>query len=228
MSTRRAHQLSILRDLDALHALAVASLALLASGGLLYLLYFAHVLRVARRSSTQPMRPGRPRTLLLFGKRCQDGEPDADFRARIERAGQWALTGHCRRILLLGGGPAPTEAEIAAGALRAAGLPEGIELILEHESRDTLQNLRHARGLLAAQGEPLPVLLSSRYHLARCALLARNLGIRHELCAAEDRLRLTSSVFGRLLSESLFMLWIDLGARWARLIGHRRMLAKVT
>ena len=52
------------------------------------------------------------------------------------------------------------------------GVAEDAPLRLETQSRDTLQNLRNARTLLdAAAHEGRVTLLSSRYHLARCALL---------------------------------------------------------
>ena len=60
---------------------------------------------------------------------------------------------------------------------------------LESESRDTLQNLRNARVMLGEGMRSRVTLLSSRYHLARCALFARQLGYDWELCAAEPRLR---------------------------------------
>jgi hypothetical protein len=103
-------------------------------------------------------------------------------------------------------------------------------LILEAESRDTLQNLRNARRDLLRATATLPrvALLSNRYHLARCALFARQLGFDWELCAAEPRLRLTPRTLLRLAGEAAYVCWADLGTRWARLIGHRRMLARVT
>lgn len=233
MTSRRAHQLKILQDVDALHALAVASVALVASGGLLYVGYLVHVTRIAYRSPTLPPASNIATAVLVFGKRCKHGQPDADFRARITRATQLASGGHTQHLLLLGGGPAPTEAEVAARELLAAGLPASVQLLLEHKSRDTLQNLRNARLLLSTGemdgGDHAPaVLLSSRYHLARCALFARNLGINHQLCAAEDRLGWRVQTGFRLLSEAAYLMWLDIGMRWARLIGHRRMLAKIS
>lgn len=227
MTSRRAHQISILRDMDALHALVVANAALLLSGGLLFIVYFVHVWRVARRSAESPSL-AEGCAVLLFGKRCANGQPDADFRMRIIRAHALARSGCAREFLLLGGGPTPTEAEVAARELRAAGLPDDVRLILEHDSRDTLQNLRNARDLLAARGEMRVILLSNRYHLARCAMFARNLGMPHQLCAAEPKLVWTSGTALRLLSETIYMLWVDIGTRWARLIGHQRMLAKIS
>lgn len=238
MTSRRAHQLAILRDTDALHALAIAGGALLISGGLLYVAYLLHVWRVARSTPATPPADSPGGAVLLFGKRCRDGRADRDFMCRILRAHALATAGQARTLLLLGGGPSPTEAEVAQRALQAAGLPASVQVILEHNSRDTLQNLRNARRLLSLQpaqadradasAGPPAVLLSSRYHLARCALFARNLGIPHHLCAAEPHWSLTLPTLGRLLSEAGYLMWIDVGARWARLIGHQRMLAKVS
>jgi uncharacterized SAM-binding protein YcdF (DUF218 family) len=224
MSTRARHRRALLRDLDVLHAFAVASLALLGSGGLLYLWYLREVRRVARSAPVQPPLDDAA-AILVFGKHSRDGRPDAEFRHRIERARALA---HARRgvpLLLLGGGGGPTEAEIAARELRAGALPPDCELLLEHDSRDTLQNLRHARELLQARGAGHAVLVSSRYHLARCALFARQLRIPHRLCAAETAPR---APLAALLCEAAYLMWIDLGLRWARFIGHRRMIARLS
>jgi uncharacterized SAM-binding protein YcdF (DUF218 family) len=227
MPTRSRHRRAILRDLDVLHALAVGALALLASGGLLFLWYLRQVRRVAGAAVVLPPLDG-AKAILVFGKHCRGGLPDAEFLARIERARSLA---HVRRgvpLLLLGGGEAPTEADVAARVLRAGPLPEACELVLEHESRDTLQNLRHARALLRQRGADDVVLISSRHHLARCALFAQCLRIPHRLCAAEDALGRGPAAWGRLLREAGYLMWIDLGRRWAHLIGHRRMIEKLS
>ena len=226
--TRQAHRLRILRDSDALHGLLIAGLALLLSGGVLYLLYVIRVWNVARRSPAWPeLDPDAATRVLLFGKRCDSGEPDNDFAQRIQRA--LALAGRHSQLelLLLGGGPHPTEAEVAARCLRERGLPGSARVTLEDQSRDTLENLRHARALLqSGQGEVL--LVSSRYHLARCSLFAQWLDIPHRLCAAEEQWAPSWRERGRLLLEAGYMHWVDISRRWARLIGHRRMLAKVS
>jgi uncharacterized SAM-binding protein YcdF (DUF218 family) len=217
MTAVRRHRQRLLRDLDALHALAVALAVLLATGGLAYAAYFWLAWRVARRAGTQARG-----TLLVFGKQCIDGVPDADFQLRLQRARTLADAGGLTRVLLLGGGDAPTEAEVAARTLRAGGWPEGVPLVLEDQSRDTLENLRQARRLLSDTGEPV-WLLSNRYHLARCALLAEGVGLRHACCAAEERPRFRPV----LLFEAALLMWVDLGRRWAVLIGHRRMAARL-
>jgi hypothetical protein len=81
---------------------------------------------------------------------------------------------------------------------------------------------------IAHDALPRVTLLTNRYHLARCALFARQLGFDCELCAAEPRLPLGPRTLLRLAGEAAYVCWSDIGTRWARLIGNQRMLARVT
>lgn len=237
MGSRFLHRLNLFSDRDVLHAGVVTGLACIASAGLVYVGYFVHVWRVARNT---PSEAGQGDCLLLFGKHAPRGEPDREFEERLDRAAALWHAQAPRHVVLLGGGPpgVASEAEVARAGLLARGLVEDSPWLLEAHSRDTLQNLRNARELLRAprregtEGTPgnLPrvTLLSSRYHLARCALFARQLGFDWELCAAEPRLPLNPRTLARLAGEAAYVCWTDLGTRWARLIGHRRMLARVT
>lgn len=251
MSSRAAHRLLLFGDRDLWHAVAVASAACLLSAGLLYVGYLVHVWRTARRA---PCRPAHGQCVLLFGKHAPQGRIDRDFAARLDRAvSLWHESRPSNVVLLGGGAPGePSEAEVARQGLLARGLAPDAPLQLEAESRDTLQNLRNARVLLSAGPTAAPVaasatlvaspaetrgieraplrvtLLSSRYHLARCALFARQLGFEVELCAAEARLQWDSRTLGRIAGEAAYVCLSDVGARWARLIGHRRMLSRVT
>ncbi len=230
MSSRLAHRFSLAIDRDVLHAGVIALSACVLSAGLVYVGYFVHVWRVARRA---PCEPAQGECVLLFGKNAPGGRIDRDFAARLDRA--VSLWRQCpgRSLVLLGGGAKgePSEAEIARDGLHARGLAHEIPIRLESQSRDTLQNLRNARSLLGiTPGQPRPrvTLLSNRYHLARCALFARQLGFDWELCAAESKLRLGPQMLWRLAGEAAYVCWIDLGTRWARLIRHQRMLERVT
>lgn len=230
--SRLDHRRRLWSDPDLLHTGLVAGAVCALSAGLVYLGYVVHVVRTARRA---PCLPAHGECLLVFGKHAPGGRLDADFTARIARTAALLRADEPQRapqiVVLLGGGAPghPAEAEIARLALLAQGIAEDAPLRLETQSRDTLQNLRNARALLdAAAHDGRVTLVSSRYHLARCALLAQQLGFDWELCAAEPELRWTPTLVYRLAGEAAYVCWADLGTRWARLIGHRRMLARVT
>lgn len=220
--------MNLFSDRDVLHAGAVAAFACIASAGLVYAGYLVHVWRVARNT---PCEAGEGDCLLLFGKHAPRGEPDREFGERLDRAAALWRTHPPRQLVLLGGGPpgVPSEAEVARAGLLARGLVEESPWLLEAQSRDTLQNLLNARDLLRAgaiQGRV--ILLSSRHHLARCALFARQLGLDAEPVAAEERLRVGPRMLLRLAGEAGYVCLSDIGTRWARLIGSRRMLERVT
>ncbi|NII10885.1 YdcF family protein [Oleiagrimonas sp. C23AA] len=215
-----------LRDADVLHALAVVMVALAASGGLVWLGYIVHVWQLAARSRLRPSRAG---VVLVFGRRLVDDRPEADYRQRLRRCLRLMRAGTAVRVLLLGGASGGRISEAQAGAdwLRANQAPAAVPVTLEQASIDSLENLRHARSLL---GEPLPPvqLVTSRYHLARCRHLARRLGFQCQLIAAEPRLPRTLRYARRIVLEAGYLMWIDLGLRWAHLIGHRRMAERIT
>lgn len=215
------------RDPDALHALAAACIAMLATGGLLYLVYWVHAVRVAQRA---PTAPARARHLLVFGRQLVAGRAHAELEARVQRARRLIDSDPARVVWLLGGrtGPGASEAEIALDLLMLLGVPPTARIELEAASAHTLENLRHARELIARDGGGRVALISSRYHLARCAMFAKRLGFEHEVCAAEERMAWNPANLLALSSEALLMLWLDVGARYARLIGHQRMLQRVS
>ncbi len=227
MNSRTSHRLALAVDRDVLHAGVVALSACVLSAGLVYLGYLVHVWRVARRA---PCAPVRGEWVLLFGKHAPRGRIDADFSARLDRAVLLWQQAPPRRLVLLGGGTPgeKSEAEVARDGLHARGFARHIPLQLESQSRDTLQNLRNARALLGDAPRTPVTLLSNRYHLARCALFARQLGFDCEVCAAETTLPAGPGTWWRLAGEAGYVCWIDLGTRWARLLRHRRMLARVT
>lgn len=226
--SRTEYKRALLADRDVWHTLVVAAVACVFSCGLVYVGYFVHVLWIARNASCRADHGG---CVLVFGKHAPDGRIDHDFALRLDRAMSVAQDHSPSRIVLLGGAGdgQPSEAELARDGLLARGWTPRIPLELEAHSRDTMQNLRNARALLgAAAGRRQVTLLSSRYHLARCALYARQLGFQPELCAAEPRLVLSGRTLVRLAGEAVYVCWSDLGTRWARWIGHRRMLSRIS
>lgn len=227
MTSRTSHRIALFGDRDILHVAAVAAAACLLSAGVVYLGYFVHVLRVARNA---PCRPERGECVLLFGKHAPGGRLDRDFEARLDRAMSLWRERPPHSLVLLGGGAVGevTEAELARRGLLERGMASDAPLRLESESRDTLQNLRNARLMLGEGMRSRVTLLSSRYHLARCAWFAGQLGYDWELCAAEPRLQLGPRMLLSLAGEAAYVCISDIGARWARLIGHQRMLSRLS
>lgn len=218
---------SPLRDPDVLHVLTVGALVNVVGLGLPYLYFLARTWRTARRTGIG-LAPD-VTTVMVFGKRLVDGAPDREYRWRLRRA-LHLLRRHPALTVLLAGGASEgedraTEAEIGRDWLLRH-LPQAAPRVrVESRSLDTIDNLRQARALLP----PGPVgLLSSRYHLARCVVMARSLHLTVRPCAAEPRLRLDARGAGRLALEAGYHTLFVIGRRWARLIGHARMLSRVS
>src|SRR5262249_13047826 len=128
------------------------------------------------------------RRILVLGMRLDaDGRPRPAYQARLNRAfvlWSQAPSGH---VVVLGGRTARcVQSEAAAGAamLRANGVPSD-HILVEDRSRHTLENLLLYRERMAAGVNGRPLLVTSRFHLARSSLLAAGLGIAHDPCAAE-------------------------------------------
>lgn len=226
MPTRIRHQMKLSTDRDLVQVGLVTLGVFAATAGLAYFAYFAHVVYVARRA---PIAPLDAEKIFLFGKHSPSGELDMDFEARIARAVE-LHTDRPVHWVFLGGGVTgqPSEAEIAFQHLQSRGVDVGDRFHLEAESRDTLQNLRNARDLIGDKISVKVALLSSRYHLARCQVYARNLGFKAELCAAEPSLRWTFRNFFRLAGEAGYVMLSDIGTKWAKLTRNKRMLDRVT
>lgn len=220
-----------LRDPDIVQAGLVTALVFVLSGGLVWLGYLWHVCRIARRS---PLQPPQRMIVLVFGRRLEHGLPDVDYEARLSRTLSLARQQLTDRVLLLGGarGDGPSEAAAGQRWLLDHALPASVQVQLEQDSADSLENLKHARMLLRAadpHGALPPVaLVSSRYHLARCRLLARRLGLDVTPIAAEPHFPRRPALWALLLLESGYVMLTDLGLRWAHLIGNRRMSERIS
>lgn len=122
--------------------------------------------------------------LLVPGHRLRADDLPPAYQRRLRRACR--LWRSDRRLLISGAAAAAEEqSEALAGYafLRDLGLPVAAAVELDQTARDTRDNLVEARRRLRTD-ETL-VVISNRWHLARCALLARQIGIEAKLCAAE-------------------------------------------
>ena len=174
---------------------------------------------------------GRGRWCFVFGKRLVAGAADNEYRLRLEKALQLIREQPERLVLLLGGASsagATSEAKCGLLYLQQHDLPEQCNIRLEEQSKNTLDNLRNARHMLQREQIGQVALISNRYHLARCRLIANSLKIEHTLCAAESTWAFNPATLLKLLIEAAYIHWFVVGKNWARLIGNTRMLGRVT
>jgi uncharacterized SAM-binding protein YcdF (DUF218 family) len=189
---------------------------------------FGYVLWVAIRT---PHAGSSGKQIVVLAMRLNRlGELTGDYRARLDRS--WTVWRYARasEIVILGGGASPgerSEAEVGASYLRARGMPAK-RIRTENRSRHTLENLVLYRAQFADCTADRPVLITSRFHLARSSLLARGLGIRHVCCAAEDRKLPRTRDLPRMLNEALLVHWYLTGLSFARLTSNRRIAARIT
>jgi len=197
-------------DWDGLQTFVLTGLLLIASAGLLLLPGLIRTYRTARTTTDCASNMG---GCLVFGKQSRNGQIDNEYRQRLAKAAE-LFRQQPRTLILLGGHTTsgePSEAEMGLRELRRLGLPDSAPVRLEKQSRHTLENLRNARKLRQHH----PVLVSNRYHLARCDLIANSLDMSHSLCAAESELSSDIVTRLKLLKESFFILWFQ-----AAEVGH--------
>ncbi|HME27836.1 MAG TPA: YdcF family protein [Acetobacteraceae bacterium] len=208
--------------------LALSAVLMLLSLGASLLLAFGHVLWIALRTpcSAPPAR----RIVVLGTLLDKADEPTKFYRARLDRA--WALWQQAQtsEIVILGGSTSPgarSEADAGAAYLRAGGVPAD-RIRTEDRSRHTLENLLQYRERFPSHTADQPLLVTSRFHLARSSLLAAGLGIAHTLCAAEDGRLAVLRDLPRMLNEALLIHWYATGRSFARLTGNKHVAARIS
>lgn len=204
--------------------LLISLFAMFGTAGLSLLAVQFHVWRVARRTGTVS---SNCRQLLVLGLQLEQGRCSEGFRHRLQRAKQLLESGTGEAIYILGGvtsADGPSEAAAGRDYLLEQGC-EDARIFLEERSRHTLENLQQVRSLL---GDELDfTLITSRYHLARSAAMARAMGLQPRLCAAENALQLSPSVVSRLILEGFLLHWYYSGYYWAHLVGDSKSLERI-
>ncbi len=213
--------------IDGFAMLALSFGVMLLSLGASPVLAFCYVLWIASHAPHDA--PPNQRIVVLGTRLDSNGEPNSRYRARLDRVCQlWGRTADCE-VIILGGSTsqdARSEAAVGAAFLRARGVP-GDRIRTEDRSRHTLENLLLYRAQFpATMGEP-PVLVTSRFHLARSSLLALGLGIAHTRCAAEDSRLAALRDLPRMAAEALLIHWYVTGRSFARLTGSKRIAARI-
>lgn len=153
------------------------------------------------------MRPPYDAALVLGVELDADDAPTEELARRVMAAARAYRGGACARLVLCGGrlpGHGRSEAEVMARMLAALGVPKRI-LILEDQSRDTMENCRNAAALLGGTGRVLVV--TSDYHLRRAVMTARRAGLRADGLAAKT----TGRRAGKRLMEACYIADLLLG-----------------
>jgi uncharacterized SAM-binding protein YcdF (DUF218 family) len=209
------------RDADALFVLFISMLVMTLSLGVFLLMLFFLVVYRAKHAQTIP--PTTHTIALVFGKRLTNEKPDLEYQARLNRL----LNCPFQSAILMGGKTDHTpisEAQAGYEYLQNKGLNHQ-DIHLEQSSQNTLENLKNTRQLL---GRQQTTIISNRYHLARCSVLASSLGIPHHLCAAENNFNYHYTTLFKCLLEAFYLHWFFSGKYWAILTKNQRMLDKIS
>jgi len=207
------------------YLLATASTLLLA--GIPVFWRLRRVLQAARSKDLLPAD-----IILVLGRRLENDQPTAVFRARLAHAAELWWQGLAPRILVAGGitgRAAISEAEAGRAWLSAQGI--GLDaLLVEDRSQHTLENLFWVRELARREGWGSMLLVSDPLHLARAQDMARGLGLRTALAPAHAAPPRPGAIrwWGRALSEAFLLHWYHTGMLYSRLTGSKRQLARVT
>ena len=164
-------------------ALLLAVLSL----GVLWWLAMRRVRAVAKRARCEAPRDA---ALMVPAQGMDGGEIGGEYGRRLQRVVRLSRDTPDRRLLLTGRSrEAAARGESAAGWrwMREFGLSPHARVSLDETDGDTEADLRCAAARVAA-GERVAI-VTNRYHLARCGVLARRLGLEWSLCAAESAWR---------------------------------------
>ncbi len=215
-------------DWDGLWTLFLATLVVILGLGIPLIVSYLRVLTTARVATTQFIGDS---WLLVFGKRLTNGSVDADYRMRLDKAAELVTQNQARVVVLLGGATHQgtiSEAKAGLGHLSSMGITNRDNIVLEESSRNSLENLHYVRDILHSNKVGSVALISNRYHLARCQIIANSLGIKHVLCPAEERLSITPLLLWKMLIEAYYIIWFATGKAWATLTNNKRMLKRIT
>ncbi|MDR9499680.1 MAG: YdcF family protein [Hydrogenovibrio sp.] len=216
-------------DRDGVLMLMLTLLLILVTLGLSYLVFAFQTYRKAQRLCRHSCAPF---PIVVPGKQLENGQPDSDYRLRLQRSLALWQTNTAQPVWLLGGPTDPEHISEAEAGYRffMASAPEMAPSIhLEAHSRNTLENLKQLRAAFHRHQWPLQIrLVSNRYHLPRCGAMAKRLGFHAILVAAEESNPALRANGRRILIEALLYHWYHTGASLSQWLNHPRMLKKIS
>jgi uncharacterized SAM-binding protein YcdF (DUF218 family) len=211
---------------DGYFTLLLSNAVLVLTFGLYWLWLTKFVYRTAKDTATEAADND---VIAVLGVKLIDDRMSEEYCHRINRAIELFEQGIANKILLVGGrtgANSKTEAACAMDYLLKKGLARE-HILLEDRSRHTLENLRNARDGHLGRNHKSAAIVTSRYHLARSHVFAKQLQLTHVVCAAEEAFELSPKTVGKLLLEGYFLHWYMVGKLWARSVNNQKSLSRI-
>jgi uncharacterized SAM-binding protein YcdF (DUF218 family) len=118
--------------------------------------------------------------IVVLGAAQYNGTPSPLFEARLDHAVQLYKDGIAPVFIVTGGKGRPGDTTTEAEAARAYALTKGVppsSILVEDQSRTTLEQVRTVGQMLRDRGLHSAVLVSDRTHMLRSLRIARDQGI---------------------------------------------------
>jgi len=151
----------------------------------------------------------RPIAIVLGAFVEPGGTASRALRRRAEKAADLYAAGVVCKIVGSGGigRHPPSEARVIRAILLDHGVPEA-DILLEEESRNTLDNIRFSAKLLPAETNLM--LISDAWHLPRARLVARRLGLNastaHPSLRGAQPLRVAKSIAREIAAFLVYLI----------------------
>ncbi len=231
---------------DGLTTFIFSTIILLLTFGLGFFWLLFKILNTAINTAIYTVIKGRitqPKTVLIAGLCLDKNQPVEEFKMRLKRVLelQHELNNDMRndmrtaklQVIILGGLTGAnqiSEAQAGADYLVARGM-NGRQILLEEQSRHTLENLQQARILLLTEFDAIDeniALISSRYHLYRLLTLAKGLNLNLQPVAAEEDFKFSFLMWLKVMKEAYFLHWYWSGKLWVFITVNKKSKARIS
>ena len=147
--------------------------------------------------------------IVVLGAAVQGTIPSPVYEERIRHGVHLYQTGYAPKIVFTGGfgdGQSHSEAAVGRSLAIQLGVPPA-DILMEENSRTTMQNLVEARTLIQHHGLDSVILVSDPLHMKRAMMMADDLGmVAASSPTPTSRFRSFRTKFGFLLREIYFLL----------------------
>ena len=138
---------------------------------------------------------------VVLGAAAWGNKPSPVYRERINAAIFLYQQGRVRWIIFTGGTPRPgypSEAEVGRQFSAVHGIPVSAMLV-DVESRNTWENLKHAKALMAPAGIRTVLLVSDPLHMKRAMAMATDLDLQAQSFPTSSSRFLSWMTWGKFL-----------------------------